>query len=195
MAKKNQLTTSDYLSVDELKRLMKSLRKDNEYIWELYVRLSFSTALRASDVLSLTWEEILCRSYFIKREQKTGKTRKIPINDYTQKCIEEMYIIADKPNPSEVIFKSKITGLPFTIQYVNHKIKKWKEKYNIKIGNFSTHTFRKSFGRYVYDSAVDKSEALVLLNKIFKHTAIETTKVYIGLREEEIQSVFESINI
>lgn len=195
MAKKNQLTKSDYLEMSELKRLLDALHKDKQYIWELYARLSFSTALRASDVLSLTWADIINKRHLIKTEKKTGKTRKIPFNDRTQRYIDEAYILLKHPNPNELIFYNKTTGRPYTIQYINQLIKIWKDKYHINICNFSTHTFRKTFGRFVYDTAEDKSNALILLNQIFKHSSIETTKVYIGLRQEEINSIFASISL
>lgn len=79
MAKKNQLTKSDYLPIGELKRLLDRLHKDKKYMWELYVRVSFCTALRVSDVLSLTWADILHKSSLNKREQKTGKREKSPL--------------------------------------------------------------------------------------------------------------------
>ena len=193
MAKKNQLTKSDYLAMPELKKLLNGLHRDKKYIWGFYARLSFCTALRASDVLSLTWADIINRSYLVKTEKKTGKTRKIAFSERTQRYIDEAYLLMKKPNPNELIFKSKVTGEALTIQYINKIIKKWKDRYLINIGNFSTHTFRKTFGRYVYDTAKDKSNALLLLNQIFKHSTIEVTKVYIGLRQEEINSVFESL--
>ena len=193
MAKKNKLTKSDYLAMPELKKLLNGLHRDKKYIWEFYARLSFCTALRASDVLSLTWADIINRSYLVKTEKKTGKTRKIAFSERTQRYIDEAYLLMKKPNPNELIFKSKVTGEALTIQYINKIIKKWKDRYLINIGNFSTHTFRKTFGRYVYDTAKDKSNALLLLNQIFKHSTIEVTKVYIGLRQEEINSVFESL--
>ena len=193
MAKKNQLTKSDYLAMPELKKLLNGLHRDKKYIWEFYARLSFCTALRASDVLSLTWADIINRSYLVKTEKKTGKTRKIAFSERTQRYVDEAYLLMKKPNPNELIFKSKVTGEALTIQYINKIIKKWKDRYLINIGNFSTHTFRKTFGRYVYDTAKDKSNALLLLNQIFKHSTIEVTKVYIGLRQEEINSVFESL--
>ena len=193
MAKKNQLTKSDYLAMPELKKLLNGLHRDKKYIWEFYARLSFCTALRASDVLSLTWADIINRSYLVKTEKKTGKTRKSAFSERTQRYIDEAYLLMKKPNPNELIFKSKVTGEALTIQYINKIIKKWKDRYLINIGNFSTHTFRKTFGRYVYDTAKDKSNALLLLNQIFKHSTIEVTKVYIGLRQEEINSVFESL--
>ena len=195
MAQKNQLTKSDYLPYEELKKLLDKLHKDKKYIWELYVRISFCTALRASDVLSLTWSDIINRTSLTKREQKTGKTRKISFNLNTQDRFDELYMLMKRPNPAELIFFNRHTGKPFTLQYINRIMKVWKEKYDIKVGNFSTHTFRKTFGRYVYDNSQNKPEALVLLNSILRHSTIDVTKVYIGLRDDEIQSVFSSIKI
>lgn len=195
MAKKNQLTKSDYLTMDELKKLLDKLHKDKQYVWELYIRVSFCTALRASDVLSLTWADILHKSSLTKTEKKTGKTRRIPFNLHTQERFEELYLLLKRPNPAELMFQNQRTKQPFSIQYVNRLAKQWKEKYDLHIGNFSTHTFRKTFGRYVYDKNENKSESLVLLNSIFSHSSIDVTKVYIGLRDDEIQSVFAAINI
>lgn len=195
MAKKNQLTKSDYLPMSEFKKLLKELHKDKKYIWELYARLSFCTALRCSDVLSLTWHDIWNRCSLTVTEKKTGKTRKIPFNLQTQERIDEAYLLMKRPNPNELIFYNKKTRKPFTIQYINKMAKRWKEKYDLNIDHFSTHTFRKTFGRYVYDTSKDKSEALILVNSILNHSTIDVTKVYIGLRQDEVNSVFNSINL
>jgi integrase len=195
MAKKNQLTKSDYLPMSEFKKLLKELHKDKKYIWELYARLSFCTALRCSDVLSLTWHDIWNRCSLTVTEKKTGKTRKIPFNLQTQERIGEAYLLMKRPNPNELIFYNKKTRKPFTIQYINQMAKRWKEKYDLNIDHFSTHTFRKTFGRYVYDTSKDKSEALILVNSILNHSTIDVTKVYIGLRQDEVNSVFNSINL
>lgn len=195
MAKKNQLTKSDYLPMSEFKKLLKELHKDKKYIWETYARLSFCTALRCSDVLSLTWHDIWNRCSLTVTEKKTGKTRKIPFNLQTQERIDEAYLLMKRPNPNELIFYNKKTRKPFTIQYINQMAKRWKEKYDLNIDHFSTHTFRKTFGRYVYDTSKDKSEALILVNSILNHSTIDVTKVYIGLRQDEVNSVFNSINL
>ena len=41
MAKKNQLTKSGYLPMEEYKKLLRLLHKDRQYLWELYARLAF----------------------------------------------------------------------------------------------------------------------------------------------------------
>lgn len=193
MAKKKQLTKSDYLPMEDYKKLLYLLHKDRQYLWELYARLAFCTALRVSDILPLTWSDILHKGSLTKSEKKTGKVRKIPFNLNIQTRIEELYMLLKRPNPNELIFKSKFTGTSISPQYLNRIMKEWKIKYKLNIENFSTHTFRKTFGRYVYDTSENKSEALLLLNRIFNHSSVEITKVYICIRKDEINSIFDSI--
>lgn len=193
MAKKNQLTTSDYLEYTEYEKLLNCLRNDEEFLWELYARLGFCTACRASDILNLHWNEILDRSEHIVVEQKTKKVRKLSFNSSVQKKIQELYLLLGKPDKSEFVFISKATGKPITVQYINQKLKIFKHKYRIRIGNFSTHTFRKTFGRYVYETHNHSAESLVLLNKILCHSSIEVTKTYIGITQDEINNIFNSI--
>lgn len=193
MAKKNQLTTSDHLGYPEYERLLKRLHNDEEYRWEMYARLAFCTACRASDVLNFTWKDILNTSSVVVTERKTGKTRRIPINPSVQCKFRELYELMGYPDMKDYIFPSSRGDKPMTIQYVNQKLKYFKCRYRINIENFSTHTFRKTFGRYVYDSNNHSAESLLLLNRILNHHSIQTTKAYIGITQDEINGIFNSI--
>lgn len=194
MAKKNQITTSDYLEYSEYERLLSCLHDDKKYIWELFARLSFCTACRVSDVLSFHWIDILGRDSCIIVEQKTRKARKLYFNKSVQKKLNELYELLGSPDKNELVFKSKVTDGAITSQCVNKRLKDFKYDYRIKIGNFSTHTFRKTFGRYVYEANNRSAESLVLLNKILNHTSIQITKTYIGITQDEINNIFESIH-
>ena len=140
MAQKNVLTASDYLPFEEYEKLIAGLRKDKQYIWELYATLSFSTALRTSDVRNLHWREVL-RNAITVTEKKTKKIRTIKLNADVQAKIRRLYNLLGQPNANCLIFANKRTGEPITSQYVNLKLKEFKKKYNLEIGNFSTHTF------------------------------------------------------
>lgn len=194
MAKKDQLTTSDHLPYDEYLNLLKGLHEDKQYMFELYARLSFCTACRASDVLQFRWKDVLGSRKCTVTEKKTGKTREIPINATVQTKIAELYNKLGSPDRDSYIFTGSNRETPLTIQYVNRRLKTFKVKYRLSIDHFSTHTFRKTFGRYVYDSHNHSAESLLLLNRILNHSNIETTKRYIGITKEEINKVFDSIS-
>ncbi len=195
MSLRGSVTTSDYLPFEEYQRLVNCLDNDKKYLWCTYCILSFCLALRISDVLKLTWDEVLGRRYVTVKEKKTGKVKQIPIGVKTADHLTELYKKMNKPNIHKYIFINKETNRIYTRQYVNKMLKRMKEEYGIKVGNFSSHTFRKTFGRYVYNKMGRTEEALVILNQIFKHQSIQTTMIYIGLRKSEIGQVFNSIEI
>lgn len=73
-------------------------------------------------------------------------------------------------------------------------IKDTKKKYKVKIRNISCHTFRKTFGRQVYNMNDSNSElALVKLLELFNHSSIAITKRYLGLRQEEILQTYNCL--
>lgn len=193
MAKKCQLTTAEYLPYNEYERLLNCLHEDKCYFWELYARLSFCTACRVSDVRILKWEQVLNKPFLVVTEQKTGKTRSITFNKSVSKKISELYELMGSPDKGTYIFRNEQSNEPITLQYINQKLKEFKRKYNLKIGNFSTHTFRKTFGRYVYESNGRSAESLILLNKILNHSSISVTKTYIGITQDEVNKIFDSI--
>lgn len=194
MGQKNQLTTSDHLEYPEFERLLKALHHDKEYVWELYARLAFCTACRGGDILHFKWLDVLDKEETTVIEQKTGKARRVNFNLSVRNSIHKLWELLDTPNRNEFIFKSnKQRNCLMTIQHVNRQLKEFRAKYNLKIEHFSTHTFRKTFGRYVYDRAPNKAEALILLNKILNHSSLQITKNYIGITSEEIRRIYDSI--
>lgn len=196
MSKKGSITTADYLDYDEFKRLVDCLTKDHQYLWAFYCMLSFCLGLRSSDVRKLTWHDVLNKRSVVVTEQKTQKTKAIPVGENTMKHIEKMYKMEHYPKLDSYIFSSeKSEGKPISIQYINRIAKKWKKKYKLNIGNFSTHTFRKTFGRYVYEKRNRSNEALLELNRIFRHSNLQTTMIYIGITDDNIYKVFNSIDV
>lgn len=199
MAKKGQLTTSEWLEYGEYQRLLDCLHNDREYLWETYARLGFCTGCRISDVLRMTWADVLSAECTVI-EKKTGKARRISFNESVHTKLSELYDLLGRPNPEFLVFASPNHGkrtiyhpVPFTQQHVNLRFRQFKQKYNLNIGNFSSHTFRKTFGRYVYDSLGRTEESIVLLSRIFKHSSVRITMTYIGITDDEVRNVYDSI--
>lgn len=188
MAKKGVLTTADYLPYEEYKAVLNKLHEDKFHRDELYFVIAFSTALRVSDIIQLRWNDVLERSSFLWTEQKTGKTRRINLNQNVQKKLSELYELLGKPYKGWYLFKDSLDE-NITPQTINRRLKGIKDRYALAIGNFSTHTFRKTFGRYVYEKMNRSQEALLLLCMIFNHSNPTVTLRYLGIRQDEINNV------
>ena len=196
MSKKGSITTADYLPYSEYKRLVETLSHEKEYWWACYCIVSFCTGLRFSDVSRLKWGDLVDQKKIIVTERKTGKTKAIPIGANALEHINQLYKALGSPSKNGFFMATdKSNGRPVSMQYVNRQLKMMKDKYDLEIENISTHTFRKTFGRYVYEKSGRSNDSLLYLNRIFRHHNIDTTMIYLGIRDEEISNIFESIEI
>lgn len=198
MSKKGTMTTADYLPFEDYKKLVQSLIDEKKYWWACYCILSFCTGLRFSDVSQLKWGDVLGKKHIVIQAKKTGKAQSIWLGENTQNHLEQLYNRMGKPNKSEIILKAEKRGKEgqsMSVQYINRVLKRWVIKYNLDIEHFSTHSFRKTFGRYVYEKSGRTNDSLLYLNRIFKHNNLDTTMTYLGIRDKEIASIFNSIEI
>lgn len=190
---KGQLTTADYLTLEDFNRLVEGLHKDGKYLWELYCRLSFCMALRGSDILSLYWRDILNTQDVIKKEQKTSKCRHIHFHTSVKEKITELYKLLETPDINSPVFYNSRMDKPYSLEYINQNLKKFRVRYRLPIKAFSTHSFRKTFGRYIWEQGGRTSEALIKLSMIFQHSSPKITMIYLGIRQDELNEIYETI--
>lgn len=194
MSKKHSFTTADYLPWDTMLNLIHRLYKDGNYRISLLVACGSFFGLRISDLLALTWNQILEESFTLN-EKKTGKHREIKVNAGVRGHIKDCYAALDVKNPNEHCFLNRLGGV-ISVQRVNVILKEVKVKYGLKeVKNFSTHSFRKTFGRKVVDMAGENSEmALIKLAELFNHSNTAITRRYLGLRQQELREVYDSLD-
>ena len=192
MSTKNSNTTADYIPWDSAMNLIHRLYKDGDYTMSLLIGCGCFFGLRISDLLSLRWYQILnTEGVFTINEKKTGKRRTIKVNQNFKKHIEDCHKALGITDDSLPCFISR-KGSVYTIQRINVKFKYIKARYGLKIGNFSTHTLRKTFGRKVFESAGEQAEvALVRLMELFNHSSVAITKRYLGLRQQELMETYD----
>lgn len=194
MARKGLLTTSDYLPFEELQKLFTGLHNDGLYKWEAYCKISYCTAFRISDVRTTTWRDVLHQSELIKMEQKTQKTRLVTFNQEIVGNIALIYELAGSPDLSSSIIGNPRTGKPFSREYINRRLKYFRVRYQLKIRNFSTHTFRKTFARNTFEANGGTMKALSLIQKILNHKNPQTTLVYMGYVQDDINEIYQSLH-
>ena len=137
---KNQ--TSEFLTPDEINRLLKFLYTEEKWIYYLLVKVGISTALRYSDLQQLRWRDFEYTNKLTLCEKKTSKTREIPVS---KELSDAVLFIKEKmkiENTFDQIFK-------LTTRCINIQLKIYAAKSKIYKKQISTHSFRKSFGREV----------------------------------------------
>ena len=72
-------TTSDYLTTDEIHRLIRYFKKMGNPIMELLIETGVKTLLRYSDLNQITWSDVLGKDTLILNEKKTNKRREITL--------------------------------------------------------------------------------------------------------------------
>jgi len=191
MALKGQRTTSDFLEWNKMQSLVLKLERDGDLKFTLLITTGSYIGLRISDLLGLRWNQVLHQEFFMVTEKKTGKLRKITINPELQQILKRLFkeIGADA---DDLMFVNRFGNKPFSIQYVNARLKEIFVKYDIK-GQYSSHFMRKTLGRRVWEVNKYSDQALLLLSQLFNHANISTTKIYLGIRETEISNLYLSV--
>lgn len=194
MSAKGTYTTAEPLDWDEAISLMNRLFKDGNYRIALLVGCGIFFGLRISDLLRLTWHDLLDEDTFIIHEKKTGKRRIIKVNDTFKRtiivpCYEKLRI----RKMDELVFLSKI-GKPYTADRLNVMFKGIKVKYRLSVKRFSTHSLRKTFAKRVYTMAGNRSEdALVRLSELLSHSSTAITRKYIGLTQQVMADTYDML--
>ena len=194
MSVKGQNTTTTYMEWNDFISIITRLEKDENYKFCLLISIGVFTGLRISDLLSLTYSDLLSNETFTLREMKTKKQRSIKVNKDLKEIVSRIVSKSNITNLNQLIFINKYGTKSIDKSYVNVKLKELVKKYRIKLdGNVSTHTFRKTLGRRVMEVNNYSNESLVLLMELFGHSSMSITKRYLGIREQEIHNVYDSL--
>ncbi len=194
MSLKNSHTAADYVEWNEAMNLIRRLYRDEDYRMSLFIGCGCFFGLRVSDIKSLTWRMILDADRFELREKKTQKRRLIKINSDFQNHIRMCYEALGIRNKDEYCFLSK-KKVVYSTQRINVLLKEIKTKYHLKVQNFSCHSLRKAFGRRVFETSGEQAQmALVKLSELFNHSSVQITKIYLGLRQDELMETYDLLD-
>ena len=188
---------ADAMDWNEAMQLIDKMYGNGQYRDALLIATGCYMGLRISDILFLQWKDLLTDEVTIE-EKKTGKSRTLRVNPMLQKLAADCRKKQGHPSVDAFVFASGGKDFPITRQAVDKMLKTAKVKYHVKSAKvFSAHTLRKTFGRRVWLQECDKGrgdQALLLLCDVFGHSSIAITKRYLGIRQDEILSVYDSLN-
>lgn len=191
---------ADALDWAEANDLIRQLYEAGSYRNCMLMASGCYLGLRISDMLRLRWSDIYDKEVLTTREKKTGKLRTFRLNKSYRKIILACHKLLQIENDNQFVFANPLSpsGEPISRQRADQILKACKKKYNISSAEtFSTHSLRKTFGRRVWLRECENGrgeQALLLLCEVFGHSSIQITKRYLGIRQEEILSVYDKLN-
>ena len=180
--------------ITELKdiKLIKRLLKDKPRDYCLFT-MGINTNLRASDLIRITAGDVRGKKpgdSLIIKEQKTGKERRITLNENVINAVKEL--LAYKPyQDTDPLFKSKKGVKALSVPSVNRLVKGWCREINLK-GNYGSHTLRKTFG-YMQRTLLNTSVAELMV--IFNHSSQKQTLDYLCIQPEEIKNAYMQLKL
>lgn len=184
------------MSWDDFRSLVSKLERDGEYKFCLLIAIGVFTGLRIGDLLQLRFSQFEDKDILTVTETKTRKVRRIKINRDLHDIIDRVKLKMKVNDSSKFIFCNKYGDKPIDPSYANVKLKQIVRKYSIHIeGNISTHMFRKTLGNRVLRLNNFSNESVILLMELFSHSSPMVTRRYLGLREQEILDVYDTLRL
>ena len=176
----------------KLLEIKRRLKRGNPRNYLLFT-LGINTALRIGDLLSLRVRDVVengkVKEFLTLREHKTGKDKRIKLNDSAREAIE-LYLAKVDPQPSEWLFKSPRTGKPLTRVQAWRLLNDWSREVGIA-DRVGTHTLRKTWGYQARKAGVP----LELIQAKLGHSSPAITRRYIGITADEIEDVENRVNL
>jgi integrase len=177
----------------EINAMKKYLKGKNRRDYALFV-VGINVALRISDLLELTWGDVLKDRDFKTVNLKEGKTKKIrniKLNKAAQRALRELLETLDTYKLSDYIFKSREgDNKSITRQQALNILKDAAEAIGIE-ENIGTHSLRKTWGYHAWKNGFNPA----LIMETLKHSNLNIMKRYLGIRQDEINDLYDNLNI
>lgn len=161
--------------------------------YAMLFKLGMNTGLRISDIIPLKVKDVYTKPQQFKEhlsltEKKTGKKKRIKMNDTLRKCLKE-YIRQQDLDMEDYLFYSRKGGYVGRIQ-VYKVFRAAAEALNIE--NFGTHSLRKTWGYWTYKMS---KYNIGLIMDTFNHTSPGVTLRYIGINQDEKDELYSIVQL
>jgi integrase len=174
-------------------KLMYQFLKGKDEKYALLFKFGLNTGLRISDMIPLKVKDLMditmrFKEYLILREKKTGKEKKIKINDVLKKLVTE-YIMNNALAYDSFLFPSQKGGCIGRIQA--YRVLKQSADF-LYIQNFGTHSLRKTWGYWTYKMSHFN---IGLIMDTFNHSSQSITLRYIGVSQDQKDELYALVQL
>ena len=167
----------------------------------LLVVMGLNTALRISDILKLQWDDVYdferqkYREHLSIIEQKTDKSSLILINHNVREALMEYKQHLEEQGRTigaeDFLFEnSREKEHPISRVQAFRIIKKVADACQLD-GVISCHSLRKTFGYHAWQQGTSPA----LLMNIYNHSSFQVTIRYLGIEQDDRDSIFRNIDL
>ena len=184
------MTVEPIRDIKKLRQMQEYLKGKDKRCWLLF-NFGINTGLRISDLLPIKVMDVMSdkgqfREHFTLNEKKTGKLKKIRLNDSIRKYIKEFIKEFDLGN-DDYLFQSQKGG---HIQ----RIQAWRilsaGAEALSIEHFGTHSMRKTWGYWTYKAS---KYNIGLIMDTFNHSSEKVTLRYIGISQDQKDELYSLV--
>jgi len=171
-----------------LRKMAKYCLERKNYRNHAMIVLGVHTALRISDLLRLTWNDVYdferdeYRSHVALIEKKTGKKKTIALN---KQVIAALRAYFPHRRGNSLFPNNRKSSNAISRVQAYRIIRMIADAVGIT-DRISCHSLRKTFGYHAWKSGV----AAVLLMDIFNHSSFDITRRYLGISQDDRDSVY-----
>lgn len=201
--------------INKIRQIETILKNQNQRDYMLF-ELGIYSGLRISDILKLKVSDLKNQDYFILKEQKTGKSKRLAINPSLKKYLAK-YLLSKNDNEYIIESREHRQYLTEKIKYIDEngktrskltKVKNiapnspitrelaWKilNKVANQIGikeEVGCHTMRKTWAYHLY---IKSGKDITLIQKLLNHSSSQVTLRYIGIVQEDMDDLVCSLS-
>lgn len=190
-------TTQPIRNLKQVEKLKNYYYKDKPNLRNYtLICLGMNSALRISDLLTLRWQDVYqfdekkFVSHVVITEQKTGKLTRIALNQSALKALKTYKDSLTALSPTGFLFPSRTPDTHLSRSQAFRIIKDAGQNLHFET-DISCHSLRKTFGYHAWKSGTPP----VMLMAIYNHSSYHITKRYLGIDQDDKDSVFLNVNL
>ena len=178
----------------ELKALANYFLKRGELRNHCLVVLGAHTALRVSDLLGLTWEDVYdferrCfRDHLVVIERKTGKTRCIAMN---REALHALSLYFPHHQGKYIFSNHRHDEKPISGVQAWRILRGAADELGLS-GHIACHSLRKTWGYNAWSRAKIRPEVIMM---VYNHSSFAVTQRYLGITQDDLDLAYSRVHM